>query len=289
MRRANSAGLSFRSFSLVAVIVGVCAVSAARPAPAQEAPAVSPAVLQALKDRMVILRLRDGREVFGRVLGTGETVVMATVDGTVFELPAGTIVAARLAPAPAPLPPPTIAPEQPRAARGDEDTEALRAPRRPERPRYVGVTFGLAPSVNIDVDYGLFHGFATGSLVFPMATSGQLLPFSVGAGFGVPVSSKRPNLKLDLFFMVAPIAGYSPSGGGGGLLAAGVGLGMHYTWDNGLTMGFTAPILGYSTPIDCTPDPTYGYGCTNESGSAVGMFYLAGAMALPLGFLGYRF
>ena len=48
-----------------------------RPASAEEAPALSPAMLEAMKERQVVLRLSDGREIAGQVLGVGETIVLA--------------------------------------------------------------------------------------------------------------------------------------------------------------------------------------------------------------------
>ncbi len=231
-------------------------------------PTVSSATLQAVKDQVVILRMQDGTEVTCRVLQVaGERVVVARLPGNdVVELPIMAVFSVRLLSAGVPL---AVAPV------GREE-EALARARTPGKPRHLALNLGVAPALNIDVDVGLFHGFLNGSLVFPIATQGQWLAFSAGLGIGIPVSPRQPNLKLDIFAMVAPMRLDKDT-----WVGIGVGLGLHYTWNNGLTLGFTVPILGYAVHA--------GGSQYTSSGDGAAYFYLAGATGLPLGFIGYRF
>ena len=99
----------------------------------------------------------------------------------------------------------------------------------------------------------------------------------------------QASLKLDVVAYLAPFShressyyDYTTGNTSSGYrtsLAAGLGVGLHYTWSTGFTLGFTAPILGYAWAI----------GTVNTSYTGVVGFFLASAVGLPLGYLGYRF
>jgi hypothetical protein len=237
---------------------------------AQEAPAASTVPLEALKDRVITITMKDGRQVTGQLLSVqdDEVVLALRPDQRVQAFSQGDVADVRLArtsatapPAPAPV------------------AEVVQPAPPPPRPRHAALNLSLAPGFNIDVDYSYFHGFLNASLVLPMASTGELLAFSAGLGAGLPVAPRLPSLKLDLFALVAPVRFGSDA-----RVGFGVGLGLHHTWSNGLTMGFKVPILGYSATIvrGSKYSPT-------EGGLGVAMFYLCSVMGMPIGYLGYRF
>lgn len=157
------------------------------------------------------------------------------------------------------------------------------------RRRHVGLNLGIIPSFDLDLDVGLFHGFANLGLVMPMVSKGGLVPFSLGLGVGIPaVVRSAPNLKLDLFVLVNVMgdAGSRNSDvgwGSGNWISLGVGLGLHHTWDNGFTLGFTVPIVGYDFDVERA-----GSLYANVGSYGLSRFYSSSAQAMPLVFLGYR-
>jgi hypothetical protein len=101
---------------------------------------------------------------------------------------------------------------------------------------------------------------------------------SFGAGVSFPLGR---GWKFDVFAYYAPNRVDNGSNGNEEWIhAAGVGVGVHYTMENGFTVGFKAPILGYSADVG-----TVG---STSTGAGVGNYYLASACGLPLFFLGYR-
>jgi hypothetical protein len=240
--------------------------------------AVPDASLRAVTGGVVELRLRDGGVRSGRLLAfEAATVTIASANGEVVSLARADVIGLRLisaatSPAAAPAPSPVA-----------------ESPVEPARPRHVGLNLGIPPGIDLDLDYGLFHGFASASLVFPAASAGNWWGVAIGLGLGIPVSTQRPNLKLDLFahfnVMDEGTTCYMCSGTQV-TYAFGVGIGLHYTWNNGLTLGFTAPILGYSITTN-----TIGYNgySTSSNSQGVAYYYLSSAIALPLAFIGYRF
>ena len=101
-------------------------------------------------------------------------------------MPRASVVRVRLLAA-APLPAPAV------------DHEEPELPAKPERNRYLAVNLSVAPGFDLDLDAGLFHGFANLGIILPLATNGNIVPFSLGLGIGIPVSRSAPRLKLDLF------------------------------------------------------------------------------------------
>jgi hypothetical protein len=165
--------------------------------------------------------------------------------------------------------------------------EASIAATAPPRQRHLGINLSLAPGVDVDLDYGLFHGFIAGSLVMPAATDGGLYGFSTGLGLGIPVAPHNPRLRLDVFAHFNVMHFGSTCFNCGSMASQmtygfGLGLGLHYTWDNGLTLGFTTPVLGYSVTPGTGGSDSYG-------GARVANYYLSSAIGMPLGFIGYRF
>jgi hypothetical protein len=266
MRRSFLAALAL---ALSLPVAAVAQEAPGEPPPAAADPgAVPDAVYRAVKDRIVAIRTRAGIEVVGRLLAeeaqtvtlaavpTGEVVVLAKVDV------AGVRLVEPVAPPPAPA--------------------AVAAAPAPEPPlnRHFGLLLGLAPALNIDLDYGLFYGFANASLVLPIASGGDLAGFSVGVGTNFNVSAHHPGLKLEVFAYTSP----ARLGSDEWVYGFGVGIGLHYTFRSGFSIGFKAPILGYSVNSRRSS-----YSSSSSSGEAVAEFYLSSAMGLPIFSLGYRF
>jgi hypothetical protein len=164
---------------------------------------------------------------------------------------------------------------------------APQVPTAPPRRRHVALDLGIAPGFDLDVEAGLFHGFANLGVVLPLASNGQIVPVSFGLGIGIPLSRRLPTLKLDVFAhvdVVWDVQGNNDYSGSGNSVGFGAGLGLHYTWNNGLTLGFTIPILGYSVQFGQTPWPG-----STDTGTAVANYFLLSSEALPLAYIGYRF
>jgi hypothetical protein len=245
------------------------------PVPSANRPAVPDASLRAVAGREVALRLREGGERSGRLLAfEADTVTIAAANGEVVSLPRADVIGLRLPSVPAPVLAPAV-------------VAALAAPPpEPSRHRHLGISLGIPPGVDIDLDYSLFHGFLAASLVFPLASNGNWYGFSLGLGLGIPVARSLPNFRFDVFahlnVMVEDSGGCFNCSGGTTQVTIGFGggIGFHYTWNNGLTLGFTTPILGYSVTT----------GKSNSStGEGAANYYLSSAVTMPLGFIGYRF
>ena len=198
------------------------------------------------------LRLADGRKKVGRLLGfNAMTLTMVDSDGKVEAMMRADIVELTHGP-------PSDAPR-------------------------VGVSLSLLPGVMVDLDVGLVRAYVNASLFFPAVFSGRIWGLSAGAGVGIPVSPKTPMFKIDVLAQMSIMSSDSacstcdyPTAY---TYAFGLAVGVHTTLDNGFTAGLTVPIIGYSV----TPD----YKGSGET--AVGYYYLASAVGMPLGFLGYRF
>jgi hypothetical protein len=246
------------------------------PMPAQPVVAVPDPTFRALHDRVVALRTRDGSEVIGQVLDDDAiSVTLALVPSRrVCTVAKADVVDVRLADVP-PVPMQLAA-----AADGEAPMVRTGATQPPERERHFGLNFGFSPSIDLDLDAGLFHGFVNANLVLPMASDGQILGFGAGGGVSFHV---RPHSrwKLDVFAAVTPTRWGSSDTGGNWVVGFGVGLGAHYTAKNGFTIGFKMPVIGYSAGN--------AFGGPSSSGTAVASYYLAGLMGLPVVSLGYRF
>jgi hypothetical protein len=172
------------------------------------------------------------------------------------------------------------------------DAEPPLAPIPKGRVRHFGMALSIVPGLALDLDVGLFRAFANLGIVLPLATNGEILPVSMGVGVGIPLSKRRPTLKLDVLGYVAMMIdakdrSYSYGGSTYKLdpeivnISAGIGVGLHHTWQNGLTLGGMVPILGYAARLTGSP--------TASIGERTAYFFLASATALPLFYLGYRF
>jgi hypothetical protein len=281
--------------SIIASLVGIHAVNAqvppdepkqALPAPPAPPPAppttpttpttptvsyvVPDASLRAVVDRVIAVRLLHGPAINGRLLAfDGDTVTLAAANGEIFSIQRSEVSGIRLlgafvpeTPSPNDVPPSDSTPPAPQT-------------------RSIGLHLSIPPGIAVDIDYGLFHGFANASLVFPIATDGKWAGFSVGAGVGIPILSRAPSLKLDVFAHINVMAMdnyYYSSTTSDVTFGFGIGIGLHYTVPNGFTVGFACPILGYSANSN-----------SQSSSDGASGYYLSSAVAMPLGFLGYRF
>ena len=242
---------------------------------AQSQPAPGAATVMALPDvvwravvgRLGALQMTDGSELKARIVSFTSELLIVSVDPSapVVTVPRASVTGVRLLLVP-PLPARDPAAEPPR------------------RQRHVGLNLSIAPGFDLDLDAGWFHGFANLGITLPMGTNGGIIPVALGLGAGIPLSRDRA-LRLDLFAHLNVIGKVLPSTylGFGNRVAFGAGLGLHYTWRHGLTMGFTLPIMGYA--IDVTPSSAPD-SASNPQG--VGSYFLSSFEALPLGFIGYR-
>lgn len=261
----------------------------AQPALAQDQPSLAPVgnalptalpdvVFRAVMDRSVVLHLTDGSELVGRILAIEPDLLVIgdASTGQVMTMLRARVEQVRTLDAA----PPFVA---------TLDRERTESPAVPRRQRHFAINLGISPSIDLDLDYRLFHGFANLGLVLPLATKGSVWPFALGAGLGIPVDSSHPAFRLDVFGYGSVVwsvskseyyaSGYSASAP---IVAFGLGLGVHYTLANAFTVGLAVPVMGYSV----TPA-----GSVYDGGTAQGIafFFLASAEALPLGYLGYRF
>lgn len=198
----------------------------------------------------VWLKLRDGTEYAGRLHAFDATsVALVGADDGVRSVPRGRV----------------------------ESLESRAARRR------FGVHLSLLPGVMVDADHGIFRGYLNAALAFPAALDGKLWGVSAGLGVGLPILDRRKSFKLDVLANVnvmgvetaCPNCNYPDAN----IYGFGVAAGFHDTLANGFSFGVTVPILGYAVA------PNY-VGSTNAH---VGNYYLSGAVAMPLGFVGYRF
>lgn len=153
----------------------------------------------------------------------------------------------------------------------------------------MALNLSVAPGMDLDLDVGLFHGFANTGIVLALATNGAIVPFSLGLGVGIPWSRSLPALKVDVFAHLSAVwdvfgndNDFGP--GRGNSVSFGAGFGIHYTWSNGFTLGFTIPLVGYSLVLGDT-----GSSGQPDTTTAIGYYFLTSSESLPLGYLGYRF
>lgn len=257
----------------------VAPVSPPPPAPAGP----SDLELRAIGQSPVSLQMADGAQLSGQIMASDPTLLVFRLSSTgqVISLPRAQIV--------------LLTVQQPYAAALPQPEQTL-TPLFPPKQRHFGISLSIVPGVVFDLDVGLFRAFANLGIVLPLATSGELLPVSFGAGVGIPLSKSRPSLKLDVMGYVAMMIdakdrSYTYAGSTYSLssevtnLSAGLGIGLHHTWQNGLTLGGTVPILGYAAYLSSSSSSS-----RNPSiGERTALYFLASATALPLFYLGYRF
>ena len=155
----------------------------------------------------------------------------------------------------------------------------------PARPaRQVGL-FTSAPllATGLDLDVGGFYGYASMAVAAPFVFRNRMWAVGVGAGWSTPLAPDS-HWSFDLFAMATP--GLFPnscadcSNTTQYFLSAGVGAGVHATFDNGLTIAFRLPLLGYSYWSGPQAD--------NAPSDMVAFFYMLSAMEHPLIAIGYR-
>lgn len=257
----------------------VAPVSPPPPAPAGP----SDLELRAIGQSPVSLQMADGAQLSGQIMASDPTMLVFRLSSTgqVISLPRAQIV--------------LLTVQQPYAAALPQPEQTL-TPLFPPKQRHFGISLSIVPGLALDLDVGMFRAFANLGIVLPLATSGEFLPISFGAGVGIPLSKSRPSLKLDVMgymTILVDAKDHSYSYGGSTYkldpvvnnVSAGVGLGLHYTWQNGLTLGGMVPILGYAAYLN----DFVGSDSTASIGERSALFYLASATALPLFYLGYRF
>ncbi|MDD5308633.1 MAG: hypothetical protein PHU25_15050 [Deltaproteobacteria bacterium] len=246
------------------------AAPATAPAPA----AIPDASFRAMKDHVVKLGLQDGAEIDGRLIAfeaqSVTLVVFPTNEVITFERK-GVVSLRAVEPVAAPAPIPAAGPAPVASAQEPIAPAAV-------MERHFAVNIGIPPELAIDLDYGYFYAFGDVSIVFPAATDGDWVPMSFGMGVNFPPASNK-SWKLEVFAQYSPMR----EGSEEWIHAFGVGLGVHYTADSGLTFGFKTPIFGYSAKSGSYSDSG------GSSGEAVAMYYLASGVGLPLASLGYRF
>ena len=250
------------------------------PAPvlAAQGPVPDP-VFRAVVGRKVELRLLDGQLAQGQLLTLeAENAVLALPDGRVTMVPRAQILEVRLASGTAATP--AIVLDLPKAQK------AADIPSAPVN-RYFGVQFGLGPGVlALDLAYGNFYGFLSGSLALPLYTAGTntnaVGGFTLAPGVSFKLADDR-NWNFDLF--VHASLGYFGHGGyyyGPAWTtvdgSVGLGMGFHYTAANGFTLGFKAPIVGFAFGGD-----------VSDLKSAGGYYYLNSVVSFPMATVGYRF
>lgn len=170
--------------------------------------------------------------------------------------------------------------------------EQAAAPQVPTKPRHVGIAMSVVPGVALDFDYGMFRAFANVGILLPLATSGEAVPLSFGIGAGIPLSKRYPSFKLDVMGYAAMLINaknYSYSYASSSynrspevsIAGVGLGVGLHYTWNNGFTLGGMVPILGAAVHLAGAQSP--------DIAERTAMHFLASAASMPLFYLGYRF
>ena len=159
----------------------------------------------------------------------------------------------------------------------------LRALRHRALRRKFGLELGMLPGLMADVDVGLFRAYVSSSFFFPAVTSGNIWGFSTGAGVGIPILASAPALKIDvLAHMNLMGVGSSCSSCGyptAHTFAMGLAVGVHSTLASGFTLGVMIPVIGYSS----TP------GYHGASNTPVGYYFISSAVSMAIGYMGYRF
>jgi hypothetical protein len=128
--------------------------------------------------------------------------------------------------------------------------------------------------VSVDVQVKRFYAFTSGNVGVPLLSNGLIGAFAIGTGYTFALSQPGDSMWfMDLFGLANP--GWMS---GAPFLGIGAGLGLRFLHRSGFTMGFKLPLLG-------------GVIGANQSGTAaaVGYFFLANAIALPVVSFGYRF
>jgi hypothetical protein len=243
----------------VMLIVLVAATAVAHADGTDGAQRVPDASLRAIQERDVRLELDGAPAIEGRLLGFEATTVTLATAGTneVITVPRASLL---------------------RVTTGAPTTLTT------ERLRVVGVQMSLLGTVAVDAEYKRLRGFASTSLLLPIATasgSSTWVAAAAGAGMTFPIG-KSSRWNLDVFGQVVPFHTTSFYT----YLGFGVGAGAHYTAPSGFTLGVSFPVLGFSTRLGSSP---YGYDASFRYNDSLAYYYAGALAGMPLLTMGYRF
>ena len=236
-----------------------------RPSPGDEE--VPEASFRAVAGREVSVRFADRTEVRGQLLAVENGhFTISTDTGRIMTFAVGNAVDLRLVT-------PTRSTIGESGARPTDST-----------PSGVGIFTGFPLLTSgFDVEAGHFYGFVSTSILLPVIahTNPLIYGFAVGAGGSFSISSESP-WRFDAFAVVAPlfVSGLFDSNSTDDVIAFGVGVGLHATFESGLTVAIKVPILGYS--LDNIAN------ANRDASTRLIGFYLFTAASQPLLSFGYR-
>lgn len=139
----------------------------------------------------------------------------------------------------------------------------------------------------VDLHVRRSYTFLAGNLGVPLVTNGDIGAFALGSGYSFPLSPPGESMwVMDLFGLVNPgwqrrydffnCTQFSCQPFVAPFFGLGVGLGFRYLHWSGFTFGIKGPVFGAAINGGDT------------SSAAVGMFYLANLIGLPILSFGYR-
>jgi hypothetical protein len=261
---------------LIALVVGTSVAHAGGNVP--------DASLRAVTERLVRLELDGAPSIEGRLLGfeaTSVTIARATTHEVV-TIPRASVVRVIMID---PVAIPGVMAAAPIAGPAAVTTIApAPAPAVTERLRVVGAQMSLLGTVVVDADYKRLRGFASTSLLLPLATASgnsTWIAAAIGAGVTLPMG-KTSRWQLDLFGQAVPFHTTSYYT----YLGFGVGAGAHYTTASGFTLGISFPVFGFSTRLGSSP---YGYDASFRYNDSLAYYYTGALAGMPLLTMGYRF
>ena len=248
------------------------------PAPAVAPPPRTPAatipggrvpdpLFHAVINRRVTLAMRPGGEIRCYLLGEeGDTLVCGSIPGgEVLLINKGDVAAVRI----------DLAALDARPVRDGDGGNYERSAELevPGKERHFGIHIGLSPALTIDYEHSYFYGFGSFNLVWPLLSVGESR-LSVAMAFGAGVTFRASTRwKFDVFLAVTPNRFFQSRWD----IGVGAGIGMHYTFPSGMSLGFKVPVIGYSFATRSTSD------------SRFGIYYLSTGLGYPFFTLGYRF
>lgn len=147
---------------------------------------------------------------------------------------------------------------------------------------YAAVNIGL---IGVDLHVDRSYTFLAGNLGVPLVTNGDFGAFAVGSGYSFPLSAPGDSMwVLDVFGVVNPgwqrrydacfDFGCSPVVYP--FVGLGAGVGFRFLHWSGFTFGIKAPVFGAAINGG------------NTTSAAVGTFYLANLVGLPIFSFGFR-
>lgn len=147
---------------------------------------------------------------------------------------------------------------------------------------YAAVNIGL---IGVDLHVDRSYTFLAGNLGVPLVTNGDFGAFAIGSGYSFPLSAPGESMwVLDVFGVVNPgwqrrydacfDFGCSPVTYP--FVGLGAGVGFRFLHWSGFTFGIKAPVFGAAINGG------------NTTSAAVGTFYLANLVGLPIFSFGFR-